>query len=153
REIESAFRTEIHRYALNGKSHTANALDISIPTALVPVVSGIVSLNDFPLRKPPTVAPRTNFTDGSHGISPYDFAAIYNVLPLWNNAGIDGAGQGIAIVGQSNISLTDIISFRSQFGLPANDPEIVLNGTDPGFRSGDQDEAELDVEWAGAVAK
>lgn len=153
REIESAFRTEIHRYALNGKSHTANARDISIPTALVPVVSGIVALNDFPLRKPPTVIPQTNFSDGSHGISPNDFATIYHVLPLWNSAGIDGAGQSIAIVGQSNINLTDISSFRSQFGLPANNPEVVLNGPDPGLRNGDQDEAELDVEWAGAVAK
>ena len=33
-------------------------------------------------------------------VTPYDFATIYNVLPLWN-AGIDGTGQTIAIAGTS----------------------------------------------------
>ena len=27
----------------------------------------------------------TDLNFGSHGISPYDFAAIYNVIPLWNS--------------------------------------------------------------------
>ena len=61
----------------------------------------------------------------------HDFATIYNVLPLWN-AGIDGTGQTIAIVGETNIHLSDIENFRSLFGLPAKDPQIILNGTDPG---------------------
>src|SRR5256885_8091753 len=38
------------------------------------------------------------------------------------------------------------------FGLPANDPVIILNGADPGLVSGDEGEADLDVEWSGAVA-
>ena len=36
-----------------------------------------------------------------YGIGPYDFATIYNVQPLWN-AGINGTGQTIAIVGEGN---------------------------------------------------
>jgi pseudomonalisin len=153
RDIEKAFRTEIHQYDLRGRKHTANAMDISIPAALAPVVDGVVALNDFPLRQPPPIQPAFNRTDGSHGIGPYDFATIYNVLPLWNTQGIDGSGQNIAIVAQSNINLNDIISFRNQFGLSVNNPDIVVNGIDPGIKSGDQDEAQLDVEWAGAVAK
>ncbi len=35
-------------------------------------------------------------------IAPYDFATIYNVLPLWN-AGTDGTGQTIAIAATSSI--------------------------------------------------
>ena len=38
------------------------------------------------------------------------------------------------------------------FGLPANPPNIILNGPDPGIAS-DETEADLDVEWSGAVAK
>jgi hypothetical protein len=53
-----------------------------------------------------------------YGLGPTDFATIYNVLPLWN-AGIDGTGQTIAIVGETNIHITDIENFRSLFGLPA----------------------------------
>ena len=37
------------------------------------------------------------------------------------------------------------------FGLTAMDPKLVLYGTDPGF-TGAQDEANLDVEWSGAIA-
>ncbi len=93
-------------------------------------------------------------------VAPYDFATIYNVLPLWN-AGIDGAGQKVAIAGRSNIILSDVAAFRSNFGLPAKVPQVILgNGTDPGACPtkantciGDLLENTLDVEWAGAVAK
>jgi len=98
-------------------------------------------------------------------VTPYDFAAIYNVLPLWSaGTPIDGTGQTIAIAGTSKINLSDVVSFRSIFGLPSSTPaptETVANGTDPGICTGttgnctldDQFENALDVEWAGAVAK
>lgn len=39
-------------------------------------------------------------------------------------------------------------------GLPANPPQVIVNGPDPGDLRGDEDvEADLDVEWSGAVAK
>ena len=97
-------------------------------------------------------------------VAPYDFAAIYNVLPLWNAASpIDGTGQTIAIAGTSDINVADVASFRTVFGLPAGvTPKIVVaNGVDPGQctnTSGvctidDLTENTLDVEWSGAVAK
>ena len=44
--------------------------------------------------------------------------------------------------------------FRGTFGLPANSPTVILNGSNPGIVSSDeQTEAELDVEWSGAVGK
>jgi len=86
-------------------------------------------------------------------VSPYDFATIYNVLPLWNG-GIDGTGQTNAIAGRSNINLTDVARFRRAFGLPAGATTVVVNGPDPGIPSAeDKVENTLDVEWAGAVAK
>ncbi len=87
-------------------------------------------------------------------LGPYDFAKIYNVLPLWNESpAVDGTGQSIAIVGVSNINIQDVRDFRNLFGLPANDPQIIVDGIDPGLVSGAETEAVLDVEWAGAVAK
>ena len=83
-------------------------------------------------------------------MAPADFAKIYNVQPLYD-AGINGTGQTIAIVGRSNIDLQDIRDFRNLMGLPANDPEIIVNGDDPGVTK-DVDEATLDVTWSGAVA-
>ncbi len=89
-----------------------------------------------------------------HALGPYDFATVYNVLPLWNaTSPIDGTGQTIAIVGRTNINVQDVADFRNLFGLPANPPQIVLDGPDPGLVRGDETEADLDVEWSGAVAK
>jgi hypothetical protein len=86
-----------------------------------------------------------------HGVGPYDFATIYNVISLWN-AGYDGTGQTIAIVGRSDIHTADVNSFRSAFGLPAANLNIIYDGPNPGVTSA-EDESDLDVEWSGAVAK
>ena len=58
------------------------------------------------------------------------------------------------MVGRSNVKLSDIASFRTQFGLPAGAPTVIVaQGSNPGFTGdGDATEAILDVEWAGAVA-
>jgi subtilase family serine protease len=104
-------------------------------------------------------------------VAPYDFATIYNVLPLWQAATpIDGTGQSIAIVGTSNINPADVTAFRAAFGLPAYSsasgasPSVTVivppgttdPGACPGYTTSCQDaliENSLDVEWAGAIAK
>jgi len=145
-QVEGAFHTEIHWYASEGEAHIANAADLSIPMALLPVIEGVVGLHDFHVQSMMTLA------DGNHGLSPRDLATIYNVTSFWSQ-GFDGKGQSIAIVGRSNINVNDVRNFRAQFGLPANDPQIIVNGPDPGIVNDDEGEADLDVEWAGAVAK
>jgi hypothetical protein len=176
-QVEEAFHTSIHNYMVNGEQHWANASDPSIPVALAPAVAGMASLNNFPRKpmsrivgafsrdkttgqiqplEPVYTLPSGCIEDPSstnpcfYGVSPYDFATIYNVLPVWN-VGINGTGQTIAIVGETNINIQDVRDFRNLFGLPANDPQIILNGPDPGIR-GDEVEANLDLQWSGAVA-
>ena len=62
--------------------------------------------------------------------------------------------QSVAIAGRTNIRMADVTSFRSRFGLPGNNTQVILNGVDPGIVSaGEEMEADLDVQWAGAVAK
>ena len=96
--------------------------------------------------------PQPLYTSGStHYLFPADWAAIYDLTPLYA-AGTTGAGSSIAIVGRSNIQVSDVTAFRANAGLVANNPTVILAGTDPGLVSGDQDEATLDVEWSGAVA-
>ncbi|HEX8925104.1 MAG TPA: protease pro-enzyme activation domain-containing protein, partial [Terriglobales bacterium] len=166
-QVRSAFQTELHTYALPTGTYTANNSDPQIPAALAPVVSGFVSLNNFP-RRPfsqvrggvvrtsmGAIRPEWTGSDSTgtfYAISPGDFATIYNSFPLIRS-GINGAGQTIGIVGQSNISLTDVTNFRSLFGLPASTPTVVVSGADPGLvTSGDEGESVMDVEWAGATA-
>src|SRR6202000_1221863 len=71
--------------------------------------------------------------------------------PLFQQ-GIDGTGQNLAIIGVSAIDIEDMRAFRRFFNLPANDPQLVLVGTNPGVTSA-VIEADLDLEWSGAVAR
>jgi subtilase family serine protease len=158
-QVESAFHTQIHIYNVNGERHYANSSDPEIPAALAPVVHGIASLHDFrsqPLHQglEPLAAPAPEYSSGAiHYMAPADFATIYDVAALYNSS-IDGTGQSIAVAGRSNFNAADVPNFRNTFGLPANTTTIVLNGPNPGIvSSSEQTEAELDVEWAGAVAK
>ena len=91
------------------------------------------------------------YDDSVEDLSPFDYATIYNVLPLWN-AGITGKGVTIAIIGVSDVVPSDDATFRSSFGLPANPLVTIVNGTDPGVTSDGQGENTLDVEMAGATA-
>jgi hypothetical protein len=93
---------------------------------------------------------------GCYAMGPYDLATIYNSLPLWNaTKPIDGTGQGIAIVSQSDIYTQDFTDFRSDFGLPPGTLIVTHNGADAGKLASGEDETEtdLDMEWAGSVAK
>jgi len=154
-QVESAFHTPVHAFKIGNELHHANAKDPEIPSALLQVVGGVVSLHDFRSQPQHNGArpPSPNFTNGSsYYLAPADFATIYNLVPLYQQS-INGTGQSIAIVGRSNIKLADVRQFRTFFGLPVNDPQIILNGSDPGiFSSGEETEADLDVEWSGAVA-
>ena len=84
---------------------------------------------------------------------PGDLAKIYNATPLYT-AAIDGTGQSIAVIGRSNIDLAEVRLFRTTYGLPAKDPQVILAGTDPGIVCGeDEFESAMDVEYAGAIAR
>lgn len=151
-QVSSALRTSIHQYQVDGKMHFANASEPLIPEALADVIEGFAGLNDFEFTSHVQRVPEPAYNSGSnHFMSPEDFATIYNLGPLYQ-AGLDGTGTAIAVVGQSNILLSDIRSFRTRYGLPANDPTILLYASpDPGFTTA-QIEGNLDVEWAGAIA-
>jgi hypothetical protein len=153
-QVETTFRTEIRDFVAGAKLHHANVRDPEVPRALADVVGGVASLHDFFKVSRPRPRPSIAFSDGTNGLGPADFATIYDTAPLLA-AGVDGRGQTIAVVAQSNIKIADVREFRSFFGLPALDPVITVNGPDPGIlggSNGDEGEADLDVEWTGAVA-
>jgi subtilase family serine protease len=153
-QVESAFHTEFHRYLVNGETSFANAIEISVPEAISGAVLGLRGFESFRPQPRARIA-KPNFTShqtGNHFLSPGDFATIYNVKPLYD-AGLDGTGQKIAVVGQTQINVTDIDAFRSAAGLPATNLLLVSVDNSTGFSSKDEVEADLDVEWSGGVAK
>ena len=152
-QVKQAFRSEIHRYRVDGELHYANATEPSIPAALAPLVATIMGLDDFRMKPAlRRLQPRFTASDGSHYLAPGDIAIIYDINPLYAK-GTDGSGQKIVVAGQTRVNVADIESFRSQSGLPAKDPQMILvtGSADPGITA-DQDEADLDLEWSGAVA-
>jgi trimeric autotransporter adhesin len=181
-QLRSAFHAQIRKYEVNGNTHFATANEPDIPAALAPVVGGFASLNDFLPKKlmarrlgtasydPKTDKATPNWTYGnSSGVSfvlaPGDFGIQYD-LPnstlnsKFTGTTLDGTGETIAILDFANINVDLANQFRSMFGLPANPPNIIIDGNDPGIdginnpdgENGASIESYLDVEWAGAVA-
>jgi subtilase family serine protease len=186
-QAQNAFGTEIHNYSVNGEEHFANSTPLMIPSALNGIVRSVMGLHDF--RPHPANGSRRSGAMGNvranyyaasfktNFLAPGDIATIYDLGPLYSaSTPIDGTGQKLAIVGQTDILLADINDFRSGFGLtpiptgtggcttsasgiiisPCTTTNLayVLVGTDPGTVSaGDIGEADLDVEWSGAVAR
>jgi len=165
-QVQSTFHTEIHNYKVDGEVHFANATDPSVPKALADVVLAFRGLDNFGLK--PMGLKKLNpggtllpyifhhqYTDGSgnHYLAPDDIATIYDITPLYT-AGYNGTGQKLVIVGQTDIYTVDIDQFRTGFGLSKNDPQQILPSycSDPGYTS-DLTEADLDLEWSGAVAR
>ena len=183
-QIESAFRTQIHRYNIAGKAHVANSVSPSVPAGLGGVITGIRGLNDFrprPMYVRPTYGKnlrRPGYTTTVEGnteyfLAPGDVATLYDLNALYNSTPpIDGTGQKLAIIGQTDIYLADINYFRTGFGLSAitgcttngsgivtacdaTNFKYVVVGTDLGTPStcGDVVEADLALEWSGATAR
>jgi len=151
-DVESAFDTELHELFVEGQVRIANVRPPRLPLDLARRVTGVLSLHSFPRRHPlARRAPAYTSSGGRHYLAPADFTAIYNVDPLLA-AGINGSGRTIGLLAQTNVNVPDTTYFREYFGLPVNDPEVVLNGADPGIVSGDELEADIDLQWSGAVA-
>ncbi len=187
-QVRQAFRTQMHTYNVYGENHVANSTNPQIPAAFGSMVVGFRALHNFqakPLhhmvgafakdkstgewKQSSPLAPNLTSVSGPLGdarlVGPQDFYTIYNLKPLLS-AGINGAGQTIAVIEQSDVNPADVTAFRSQFGLPAYPatPNAASGGVnyfkgvsgycaDPGVvASGDEAEAILDVEWAGAIA-
>jgi hypothetical protein len=189
-QVESAFRTEIHHYNVDGRMHFANSGPPSIPAALSGIATGFRGLTDFGpkpmLRKAmprarPARSVRPDFYDNNTGdgnfVGPADIATIYDLLSLYSlPTPIDGTGQKLVVVGQTDVYLADLVAFRAGFSLPliysgctatsgvltactlssTANFQYVLDGTDPGVIppsvSPDLSEADLDLEWSAATA-
>jgi subtilase family serine protease len=164
-QVELAFQTQMHFYKVNGQQHFAPSTELSLPASLASVVLAIRNLDDFrpkshvlrgdPARQRPSF---TSSQTGSVFFTPGDIATAYDIKPLYS-ASVNGAGQTIAIVGQSAVALSDIENFQKASLLTVKDPTLVLvPGTGSstinpgGANAGDELESDLDLEWSGAIA-
>ncbi|MFP5226319.1 MAG: protease pro-enzyme activation domain-containing protein, partial [Acidobacteriota bacterium] len=173
-QVESAFNTSIHSFAVLGTTHHANVSDPQIPAALAPVVAGVVSLNDFHPTSHVVTGPVGHYDAAAHRIEPdltfsgpslyvvpADAATIYDTPNTALNANYpsgttyDGTGVSIGILGTSDLTLADVQNYRMAFlgetSSTINLPTVVVEGNDPGMNSAGV-EALLDAEVSGGIA-
>jgi subtilase family serine protease len=171
-QVERVFRTELHRYNVDGEAHFANTTAPSIPKALAGMVSDFRGLNDFypkpsvsanKIRPINSLGPNPDYTTGASNYSNYlgpgDLAINYDFQQYYlgvNNKPDDGAGLAIAVVGQSEINLSDIDNFSTFFSsdylsVQPTINEVYYTGTAPSH-NGSEVEADLDLETVWGVA-
>jgi subtilase family serine protease len=92
-----------------------------------------------------------NGNQNFYAFAPEDFATQYDLGPLYK-AGVNGSGQTIGIINESNVDLSLVADFQKLFGLSSPNPQVVIDGSDPGTERDVSIEAYLDLEEASAVA-
>jgi uncharacterized protein (TIGR03437 family) len=91
--------------------------------------------------------------DGGRSVTPEDIAVIYNLSPLHRSGNL-GSGIKIVIPGEVDLDPADWNAFRARFNLPAASfTKVQVGAAPPPFRPAAAAEANLSVQWAGAMAR
>lgn len=162
-QVEAAFGTDLHYYNAEGELHFAPAADLTLPEELASATAAVLHLSDFrpkPNVKVQTRSPHANLTSlpgQYHYLSPKDIFTMYDVNPYADPfSPITGSGQGLAIVGQSFVSISDdsaVEDFRAPFGSSSSINTVLVPGSGvEAISSGDEGESEIDLEYASTVA-
>ena len=150
-QVANAFHTPISYYRIDGEVRYANSADPQIPRALAGIVRGIAGLHNIP----PTPAYGLAVPDGGgtngHFLNPSDFAAIYNLNPLYNS-GVKGTGVKIAVIEPCSTDLSLADTFWKLEGVAQSSNQSETYGTPAVCAQSALNEVYLDYEWSGAVA-
>jgi subtilase family serine protease len=165
--VNQAFGVQLGTYRVGSEMRVAPAADLAVPSALAPAVLGVEGLTTRHFHGNSVLRPQAvtggkkgalTLPDGSHYVTPADFATIYDVP-----ANASASGQRIAIVGKSRVLAQDIANFNLVTGATVPQPNVIIptafGGVDPGpagstsaTAPNDQFEQTLDVTRAGSVA-
>ena len=148
-QVEQAFSTRVDLVGTASSPRPVIAGGISVPGSLSPLVKGLVSL-DGALATPAITTPLPLAGSAAQPLTPQIVAKLLHLDSL-HSAGVDGAGETIAIASRSVVDAADVAAFRAAFGLPAMKVKVASNGTDPGF-AGDQAGTTLAASFAGVAA-
>jgi subtilase family serine protease len=162
-QVESAFHTQLHQFQVDGETHFANATELRVPAAIGSVMLNVRGLNNFRLKPHghTQIAPDFNNGPNQHYLTPGDWATIYNVTSIYG-AGYTGTGAHVGVVGQTYAPQADIDHFRTASSLGTTNISYVCIDKSVSCTAstaiapssaGDLGEADLDIEWAGGVAK
>jgi subtilase family serine protease len=176
--VEQAFRVTMGRYSDDraGRVFFSNQQEPTLPTDLLGITQDLIGLNNaypYSVGHPPEhsaderpqtrdlgereqsgVAPQATLGNGVHFLSPSDLAMAYDInLTATDGSAIQGQGQRIAIIIDSDVNDSDVALYRTTFNLPQAD---LVRYPQPGFdepgNPSDEGEASLDVSHVSAAA-
>lgn len=160
-QVQRALAITLNDYVdPRGHAFYATSVDPALPANLAAMVQAIFGLDDYAVFqsqhtpiKPAAVTPAPKSdspasTPVPGAYTPSNIVTAYNIQPLYN-AGRNGAGQTIGVIGCDAFNPSDIQSFRATYGLPPRSIDVV---NVDGGASGSDPETTLDLEWSGAIA-
>jgi kumamolisin len=153
-EVARVLGVQFARVAVSDGEYTSAITEPSVPEDFAPVVLSVNGLQpQFRLRHiKAAIAPAPNDI-----LFNYIYVTPDNVVSAYNiPAGATGAGQVIAILGEAAPLTADLTHFWTNTGVAQVVGNVTMINVDggPGSNpsSGNISEADLDVEWAGAIA-
>jgi len=99
-QVEAAFHTEMHSLTAGGVAHIANVTDISIPTALTPVVVGVKALHNFFAR--PQHHTLSRLGEGASGA----LGSLVQATALGGDKDLANAGAGARLNATAGLTAT-----------------------------------------------
>ena len=160
---ENAFGVHMQRYRRGNQTFFENADAVQLPASLTAVVGGVTGLSSYRLPAPQakhvaisqaaTASPDYTTSTGTHYIVPWDFRQIFGINTLISS-GYTGSGIKIGVIGQSAVDTTQLTYFQQKTGQTVSLPTMVLvpNTSASAKVSGDEEESELDLEYASGSA-
>jgi kumamolisin len=153
-QVARAFGIAFARVAAADGEYTSAVSEPSVPAELSGVVLSVNSLQPQLRLRHISVAARPlpdDLVGGYVFVTPDNVASAYNI-PAWAT----GAGQTIAVVGEAAAANADLASFWTATGSSQSTSRVTtinVNGGPSGSPATSAEaEADLDTEWAGAMA-
>ncbi|MEA2860452.1 MAG: kumamolisin [Methylobacteriaceae bacterium] len=157
-DVLNTFPADVHIFHHASGTYRGRRGEISIPSSLEGIVTGIFGLDTRPKHRSRTRRKTTNHAgpSPSKGLSPADFGRRYNFPTQHNGTSLDGSGQTIAIIELGGgFRNTDLQVYFNEIGVPLPKVSAISidhAGNNPSDADSDDGEVMLDIEVAGAVA-
>ncbi len=144
--VATALGLTLARVATSDGEFTSAVTAPSLPDEIAGLVAGIRGLQPHLIRHP-----RSGQLEPTHyyAITPAAVAAAYQAP-----SNLTGAGQTIAVVGDSIPNSSDLSTFWSECGIPGSLANISVTNVQggPGTDTTSQSEVSMDVEWTSGLA-
>ena len=147
--IAAALGVKLARVATADGEFTSAVTEPSLPDEIAGLVAGVRGLQPHLIRHPRSPRGQQLEANSYYAITPAAVAAVYQAPTT-----LTGAGQTIAVIGDSIPSTSDLSEFRAECGLSQTMINISVANVQggPGTDTTDQFEMSMDVEWTSGLA-